>query len=216
MTVVPTCLFEQGFWLEANFLYYAKPKAPRIPASSGVGIVSIPTKWELDQMGKDTNPKAWWIREKILFCVQWGSTILSSCCGLIKPMWKPEGGNILSPRELTSHQIRLKWPHIRMMWIKPGWSQSVWYHCSCRDWALQSLFGCLIFPRCSTAQCHGHPNKKGVDDLYPPQLPHLFSLLLNDKHPLSRCCCHGSPRGWCTAHPLWALGSSAAGSQRFF
>lgn len=67
---------------------------------------------------------------------------------------------------------------------KWGWSHNVWYHWSCWDWALQSLFRCLIFPRCSPAQCCPYPNNQGVDDLYPPQLSLLFSLLLN---PLCWC-----------------------------
>lgn len=54
---VLTGLCEQDFWLEANFFFNAKPKAPRIHASSEASIVSIPAKCELDQLEKDTNPK---------------------------------------------------------------------------------------------------------------------------------------------------------------
>lgn len=85
-----------------------KTKAPMILASSGAGIVPIPTMCEMDLLEKDTKPQGWWMRERILFWVQRYTTILSLCCGLVQPMRKPEGRSIPSLRELAvqiaSHQ----------------------------------------------------------------------------------------------------------------
>lgn len=141
MTIVLTGLFEQDFWLEASFFfYYAKPKAPRIPGSSEAGIVPVPTKCELDQLEKDTNPKVWWIREKMLFCLQWGSKrcfvlMLQSHTTHVEA-WRREHSQPQktdSSNGLTSEGLK-KW----------GWSHSVCCHWSWCDWALQSLFRCLI------------------------------------------------------------------------
>lgn len=98
-------------------------------------------------------------------------------------LWKPEGGNILSPRELTA-QMASHQNDVEKMGVKPqclvpllllGLSSSV------------SLWVPDMSQMLPSPQCHGHPNKKDVDDLNPPQLSHLFSLLLNEEHPLFWC-----------------------------
>lgn len=121
------------------------------------------------------------------------SVILSLCCCLIQPMWKPEGGNILSPRQLT---------------VQRASQQRTWKNGDeATGFGTTELFslssGAWYFPDAPQPSAT-LTKKKGVDYLYPPQLSCLFSLLLNYVDPpmlASRCCCHGSPRGWCTAHP---------------
>lgn len=41
-----------------------------IPASSGAGMVPIPTKHEMDLLEKDTKPQGWWMRDRSLLCIQ--------------------------------------------------------------------------------------------------------------------------------------------------
>ena len=133
VAVVPTVFLDRIFGCRLTF-FGIKTKAPMIPASSGGGIVPIPTKHEMDLLEKDTKPKGWWMRERILFCVQRDTTVLSLCCGLVQPMCKPEGRSIPSLRELT-----VQIASCQRAWKKWGWSHRVWYYWSCSDWALQSL-----------------------------------------------------------------------------
>lgn len=147
-----------------------------ILASYGTGVVLASTKHEMDLLEKDTKPKGWWMRERILFCVKRDTTILSLYCGLVQPMCKPEGRSIPSLRELTV-QIALWQRACKNRAEATGF-------CSvdpARIGHFKLSFRCLVFTRYFLAQCHAHPNNKGIDDLCPPQFSHLFSLFLNDE-----------------------------------
>lgn len=107
-------------------------------------------------------------REIALFCLY--TAVLYNPCA------KPEGRSIPSLREVTV-QIA-SWQRA----CKNGAEDTGFCTVDPAGIGRFNLsFRCLVFTRCFLAQRHARPNKKGADDLYPPQCSHLFSLFLKDE-----------------------------------